>query len=609
MPDGLPAPPIPADHNAYRVDCTVRIPVDRTTAFCGDEGDGFCTHRRSEIVIFPPELNPNLVPMTTGAHVPTEAELDADAAGRVTTFVREGLRFTYRDCRPTAVCTAHRITSSLDQRIIETTRDAKANIPCPMVSLIRTEDVLQGFTNLNRATCIDPPNRPGCELAAPLCVCWPPSFDPPLTPPDGLLSGLFGRHSVGEITSGVARISIGGNPELKTAVRGTFSLTGGPCPRTSCDVGVSVSFRAGDVVSGSDTLTDITLVGAGESPGASLDSGGKGAFAAGRFHMTVGATGRGTFAGIPISGSQAFFVSNSDPVEVAIEWNENKFTIEGSLRMVTAPTPGAPTALSVALYASGRLLNRPPMSDAGLKQIEECRSPEGTLISLRGSATDMDGDVMSQLWTRDPAGIAEVVGSGPTLTLQQALGTQTYSFQVIDTFLQGDTSGLTVTVDDTVPPAVREPLIDVPCGWGGTSRKPADEKLCVRLVGKAEDQCSARVEMIVRSVQPFLGCTGRALGPPQQENCIRVDPKYRGRNMSRIVYIMRYVARDESGNESSLQTVSFRVLPVGDSSRCQTGVDEEPLWRRWLWSLFGRRMPTMPNARTVELVPCNADRP
>jgi hypothetical protein len=369
-------------------------------------------------------------------------------------------------------------------------------------------------------------------------------------------------------------IAIGSNPEVRTAVHGSIELTGAPCPGGSCNIGLAIRWRVDSFNSGGDTFNDITLVGSGEAPGARVDASGRGSFAPGQFHLTASATGSGTIAGLPVHGTQAYFFSNSDPIELKIEWAEGTFTIKGAFNLVTGPVSSPAPALRVRLNADGHLLNRPPAVVTGPNQTVECTSQTGTMVSLNGTGTDLDNNIISLLWKRSPGDRSEVVGTAPTTTLLQSLGTQTYAFQAIDGYLQTATSALTINVQDTTPPVILSPVIEVPCGWGGSCENPKVPKLCISLAGKAKDTCSERPEMVVLSVQPFLYCSGEPLAPPQQGACITADPRFWGNDISRIVYEMRYTARDESGNTSPVQTVRFKVSPGGDPSTCPDGCSE-----------------------------------
>lgn len=569
LPDPASLPPrvIPAEHNAYRVSCSLRIPRDRITPetqpFCPEDspGSGFCRQSQSHTVIFPPELNVNSEERVAGAHRPTEAELEADAAGRVTNVVREGGRLIYSDCRVQAACTAVFEEPTPGIRRIETFPDGKGNMACPSIAL--------DMTNLQRATFVSAPNRPDCALSMNTPrICRPPSFDPPTTPPDGFLSAVFGRHSRGEVVSGTATVLLRDRPEVVTRLRGDINLSGGPCPEASCDVGLAIRLRADDISYGSDSVREISIVGAGEAPGAALSPAGFGSFAAGRFFFTISATGHGTFLGGPVAESQAYLIANSDPINLSINWTTRTFAIDGVFRMVSGSTDKPTNELNVRMNLQGRLNNTPPVASVEPDKILECASSNRASFVLRGRGTDLENNIISYIWRTDRPRVDYIIGVNRDISWEQELGTQTYTLRVLDQFLQTSMASLRVTVQDTTPPTIIRPLVQVPCGWGGKCEDPKNPKLCITLAAEAKDACSNTLNVVVHSVESFLGCSNTLLGSVKQDNCIRFDPAIAGSELSNIVYRVRYSVRDESGNMTPAQSFQFKIQSGGDRSSC-----------------------------------------
>jgi hypothetical protein len=99
------------------------------------------------------------------------------------------------------------------------------------------------------------------------------------------------------------------------------------------------------------------------------------------------------------------------------------------------------------------LVNLPPVANAGPAQTVECTSPNGTPVTLDGSAsTDPDGDALSFQWT-DQNG--NVVGTAAKVTVPAVpLGTFTYTLKVTDSANLSSTAGTSVTIRDTTPPAL-----------------------------------------------------------------------------------------------------------------------------------------------------------
>jgi len=96
--------------------------------------------------------------------------------------------------------------------------------------------------------------------------------------------------------------------------------------------------------------------------------------------------------------------------------------------------------------------NQDPIADAGADQTLECEGPDGTSVTLDGSASsDADGDALTYSWTD---GDGAVVGGDAIVTLSQALGAQTYTLTVDDG--NGGTASDDVVIDvvDTTPPVI-----------------------------------------------------------------------------------------------------------------------------------------------------------
>ena len=116
---------------------------------------------------------------------------------------------------------------------------------------------------------------------------------------------------------------------------------------------------------------------------------------------------------------------------------------------------GGPLTLSAdtTCTATFNLTNRPPIANAGPDQIVEGAGPNGTSVTLDGSASsDPDNDSLTFAWT-GPFGTAS--GSKPTVTLP--LGTHTITLTVNDG--HGGTASDTVSVQvrDTTPPVLNLP--------------------------------------------------------------------------------------------------------------------------------------------------------
>ena len=91
--------------------------------------------------------------------------------------------------------------------------------------------------------------------------------------------------------------------------------------------------------------------------------------------------------------------------------------------------------------------NRPPVADAGPDQTVEC--PAAVLLDGRRSS-DPDGDAITSVWTEG----STVLGSGPTLQLQLALGSHSITLTVTDSHQASAQTTITVKVVDSTPPVV-----------------------------------------------------------------------------------------------------------------------------------------------------------
>jgi hypothetical protein len=97
-------------------------------------------------------------------------------------------------------------------------------------------------------------------------------------------------------------------------------------------------------------------------------------------------------------------------------------------------------------------VNSRPFANAGVDQTAECAGPNGTPVTLNGSASgDQDGDTLTYRWT-DPQG--NVAGNSAIVTTLVQMGTQTYTLTVTDPSGLSATAQTHTTVRDTTPPLV-----------------------------------------------------------------------------------------------------------------------------------------------------------
>ena len=98
--------------------------------------------------------------------------------------------------------------------------------------------------------------------------------------------------------------------------------------------------------------------------------------------------------------------------------------------------------------------NRPPVADAGADQAIECGAPDGTAVTLDGSASsDPDDDEITYKWTGSfPEGGGVVDGVAPVVTLP--LGVTEITLTVSDGSSESEADSVSITVSDTTAPTL-----------------------------------------------------------------------------------------------------------------------------------------------------------
>lgn len=98
--------------------------------------------------------------------------------------------------------------------------------------------------------------------------------------------------------------------------------------------------------------------------------------------------------------------------------------------------------------------NQPPVANAGPDQVIEVTGPTTSFNLIGTASSDPDGDSITFVWT-DANG--NVVGSEPIVSLSRALGTYTYTLTVTDPDGLSSSYTVSVTIQDTTPPALTAP--------------------------------------------------------------------------------------------------------------------------------------------------------
>jgi hypothetical protein len=334
---------------------------------------------------------------------------------------------------------------------------------------------------------------------------------------------LFGRRSTCEV-GGVAEIEVGEDgrePKKDPSTIGTLEIWGDPCPGQSCLVGLA-GYSLGmnpitfDVKFASDpTFRDLTQAGESFLGAAQLDIAGAGTLAS----DTAFAVSRGRRG----SDRVAVESTNSDPVDLSVDWSTLTCGLEGNLgRMVDSEdlqgvcagdgetacqsdsecdAAGGPCELpdenieplSIAVALSGDLVNQPPTAAAGASQTVECTSPAGASFLLDGSASSDPDENMAIVSWREGSRTGPEVGFDPIVSQSLATGTsQSYVLRVIDAFAQSDEDTTGVQVVDTTPPVIEcnAPATIVPPD-GLDEDEPTAEP--VSFTATATDVCDASV--------------------------------------------------------------------------------------------------------------------
>jgi hypothetical protein len=418
----------------------------------------------SEAVCLPDNLNPNKNTITL-----TQVDLDHDCEGRV----NENVAGIVQQCVSKILncgCIAAPIASMLTA--------AECDVGCT------PEDLDPSCSNFD--THVNPAVKTATNIPGQPPVCLIASSDPPNPVPDPLVAGLFGHNSKCDV-SGDVTVMRGGDTETQPA-SGVVNLTGSPCPGGSCKVGMSyridhVNNFSFDSFAGFESVEFQHLFASGNSipEGATLDSAGNGTFAVSSTQNYGTGRRSNQIAGIEVSSDESAFTgTNSQPLDVGVDWINHKCHLSGALfgQLEDADT-------LVTADVSGDIENEPPAANAGPAQTVECTSAAGAGISLDGSASsDPENNIALYVW-RQGSRSGEEIGNNPVLHVSQGIGgNQTYFLRVVDTFGQSSEDSTSVKVVDSTPPAISNVTASPNVLW------PPNQKLVgVTLSVSDSDQC------------------------------------------------------------------------------------------------------------------------
>lgn len=410
----------------------------------------------------PADLNPNL----DDNPVPSDLDLQLDCEHRV----QETLSGLAGACGYPSQCACSAVPNSRGF-------NAACNDPCAETPLA------PGCTNFNPSSGMTTAtNAPG---DAPVCLAL---RDPSSTAPQPMARHIYGMDSLCAV-EGEASLAVG-DENKTTGAGGIVLLSGEPCPAGECAVGVAYDLDLDPITFevkffSDPKFVDLTSTGASVPDGVLLDSSGLGVVEADSTETS--ARGRRN------SNTQAYVLTNSDPVDLEVDWAGHFCALSGVLATnVDAEDPNVDEdeVLAASIDIGGEILNQPPRADAGADQTLECASPDGVVAGLDGSASsDGDNNVVSFQWFRGGR-VGPQVGTDVEVGVPQGLGgSTTYVLRVIDAFGQSSEDSTSVAVVDTTapeidcntPPTITPP--STPLTFTATSTDTCDAEVIAEITG------------------------------------------------------------------------------------------------------------------------------
>jgi PKD domain len=211
----------------------------------------------------------------------------------------------------------------------------------------------------------------------------------------------------------------------------------------------------------------------------------------------------------------------------------------------------AETAPYTARQFEGFVGNAPPVAQAHAAESIECTGHAGTPVKLDGSASsDPDGDALTFEW-RDGNGI--VIGSEVIVTVSLGLGKHSLTLTVDDGNGGTDSTTVSVSIVDTIAPAIAETLATPNVIWPATHAMHA-----IQVGVKVNDACTAAPVCRITSVSSNEPQDASGDGSTSPDWLITGDltASVRGERLgggSGRIYSLKVTCTDSADNQSSSQ--------------------------------------------------------
>ncbi|HLK11233.1 MAG TPA: hypothetical protein VKW76_07625 [Candidatus Binatia bacterium] len=435
-------------------------------------------------VCAPANLNPNLPNGST----PTADDLLADCGKSANSRVEFQVEKMSNKCFPRTTCTCALTGASPD-----TFYDASCDQGCAPNQLDATCSNWNPAAGVKDANCA---SANACNDPGPVCLAQ--QSDPAVPTPSALAAGIMGHVTSCPVDGTVEVSAAGQNPSAPLSGTVRFAPAApGTCPAgQSC---ISMDYRLDttgtihfDGFLGLFDNTDIDhVVTLGASVPFVLPASGSALVPA----DATQTSGRGFQNG----DRKAFFGANSDGITVGFDGHA--CGVQGSLVGQVGDSNDS-TDFDMMVNVAGAVENTPPQASLGPDRTVECTSPDGAPVTLDATAsTDPEDNIVGFGWFLGSRA-GDYLGSTPTLTVQQALGSETYFVKAVDAFMQADEASATISVVDTTPPTIAGVTATPDLLW-----PPNHKMVPVTVAVTASDTCGAATCQItsIASNEPLNG--------------------------------------------------------------------------------------------------------